>query len=275
MQFDNSNCDYDIERVKSKSIVMKKFYIYREQFPLLAYAITIHKCQGLSLNSSIIYLSSNIFSPGMAYVALSRVKTLSGVHFTRFEPESITVSTKNLEESNRLRGLFRPDLPLFTMKRIRCKRKLEMTGECSMAIQPKKAKMCAINSSKAVASTNDDVQIVETKKGHISYGSTSANQQSVWPDMCFNPVNAQRQTCQLLNVQYSKPNRFGSGGPNCILTIPNMRTVRPIIADGNCLFHAFSYVVTGSEDAHMAIRKSIIEHMMNIAHLVLGSHITE
>ena len=277
VQFDNSNSVHDIERVQSKFIVMKKFYIYREQFPLiLAYAITIHKCQGLSLNSAIMDLSSNIFSPGMAYVALSRVKTLSGVHLTAFERECIIVSAKSLEESNRLRGLFRPDLPLFSVKHSTCKRKLELTGECSMGVQPKKAKLSATSSSKlSVVSTSDDVQIVETKKKHISDGSASGSQQSVWPNMRFNPVNAQwqRQMCQLLNVQYSKPNRFGFGGPNCILTLPNLRTVRPIKGDGNCLFRAFSYVVTGSEDAHMAIRKSIIEHMMNIAHLVLGSHI--
>ena len=130
VQFDNGNSEHNIERVESKFIVMKKFYIYREQFPLvLAYAITIHKCQGLSFNSAIMDLSSNIFSPGMAYVALSRVKTLSGVHLTGFEPESIIVSTKSLEESDRLCGLFRPDLPLFTIKHSRCKRKLQMTGE--------------------------------------------------------------------------------------------------------------------------------------------------
>uniref|UniRef100_A0A1X7TXH3 ATP-dependent DNA helicase n=1 Tax=Amphimedon queenslandica TaxID=400682 RepID=A0A1X7TXH3_AMPQE len=43
------------------------------QFPLiLAFAVTIHKCQGLSLDNAIIDLSENVFSAGMAYVALSR-----------------------------------------------------------------------------------------------------------------------------------------------------------------------------------------------------------
>ena len=56
---------------------------------ILTFAVTIHKRQGLSLDNAIIYLSDRVFSPGMAYVALSCVRTLSGVHLTAFEPSSI------------------------------------------------------------------------------------------------------------------------------------------------------------------------------------------
>ena len=48
-------------------MVMKNFYVYRKQFPLiLAYAVTIHKCQGLSLDCAIVDLSDEVFSEGMA-----------------------------------------------------------------------------------------------------------------------------------------------------------------------------------------------------------------
>ena len=56
---------------------------------ILAFAVTIHKSQGLSLDNAIIDLSDRVFSPGMAYVALSRVRTLSGVHLPAFQPSSI------------------------------------------------------------------------------------------------------------------------------------------------------------------------------------------
>ena len=109
---------------------MKIFYVYREQFPLiLAYAVTIHKCQGLSLDCAVVDLSDKVFSAGMAYVALSRVRSLAGLHLSAFDPSSIIVSTSCLEEVNRLRELFRNDLPLYQMPpKAKPNRKHKLTG---------------------------------------------------------------------------------------------------------------------------------------------------
>ena len=116
VQFDHISEPYDVERVKSRFIVMKNYYVYRKQFPLiLAYAVTIHKCQGLSLDCAIVDLSDKVFSAGMAYVAVSQVRTLAGLHLVAFEPKSIMVSTSCLKEVNRLRAAYRPDLQAYAL----------------------------------------------------------------------------------------------------------------------------------------------------------------
>ena len=55
-----------------------------EQVPLmLGWAITIHKCQGLTMDSVFIDLGSGAFAPGQTYVALSRCRTIDGISFAK------------------------------------------------------------------------------------------------------------------------------------------------------------------------------------------------
>ena len=72
------------------------------QYPLrLAWAITIHKSQGMSLDSAEIDLSKT-FAYGMGYVALSRVRTLAGIRLVGFSPESLTVDPVVLKLDGKL-----------------------------------------------------------------------------------------------------------------------------------------------------------------------------
>lgn len=65
------------------------------QIPLIyAWAITIHKAQGITLESAKIDVGSRIFECGQTYVALSRVKTLSGLFLTEFDYKQIKVNRK-------------------------------------------------------------------------------------------------------------------------------------------------------------------------------------
>ena len=64
----------------------------RDQIPLrLAYAITIHKSQGCTLDKAKVNLRS-AFAHGQAYVALSRVRNLSGLYIEDIRWESIMAS---------------------------------------------------------------------------------------------------------------------------------------------------------------------------------------
>ena len=77
--------------------------ITRLQFPLtLAWATTIHKVQGLTLDEIVIDMKGGRFNPGQAYVAFSRVKTLQGLHILNFNPKSIKASSNVQGEMVRL-----------------------------------------------------------------------------------------------------------------------------------------------------------------------------
>lgn len=108
------------------------------QIPLRhAWAITVHKSQGMSLDEAVIDLSRS-FSYGMGYVALSRVRSLDGLHLIGFSRESLLLDprlltvdqglrTRSEEAESRLAFITREDLE---------KRHADFITRCGGSLEP-------------------------------------------------------------------------------------------------------------------------------------------
>lgn len=83
-------------KIKTKTLAS------RIQIPLkVAYAITIHRLQGVTTDKICVDLD-NCFESGQFYTALSRARTLEGLHILNFRPSSLKVSQKCLDFVNKV-----------------------------------------------------------------------------------------------------------------------------------------------------------------------------
>ncbi|KYN10993.1 ATP-dependent DNA helicase PIF1 [Trachymyrmex cornetzi] len=101
-----------ITRVDIKFEVFHKIVVHRKQFPFsLSYGIIVHKSQGITCKNAMMDLGTSVFTDGQVYVGLSRVSTLEGLHLINFNPASVTANSGAIAEYNRLRSVFKSQLP--------------------------------------------------------------------------------------------------------------------------------------------------------------------
>ena len=127
--FNDETINITFDNGVNANIPMHEFEYYyndkvvalRLQYPLkLAYGITIHKSQGMTLDKLVVDCK-RVFECGQVYVAMSRVKTLGGLYLRHFEPTQVLADNKvarfyrNIEEAP---ALNLPDEPIFRGKSV-------------------------------------------------------------------------------------------------------------------------------------------------------------
>jgi len=95
VQWEKIQYTYDPDTNRVEEDIMATF----AQFPLrLAWAVTIHKSQGQTLDSAVLDFGRGAFANGQAYVAFSRIRTLDGVFLSRtLQPTDIQVDRRVVE----------------------------------------------------------------------------------------------------------------------------------------------------------------------------------
>ena len=247
----------------------------------------------LIIDCAIVDLSSDIFATGMAYVAMSRVRTLAGLHLLAFDPKSIKVSMECTEEVNRLRKLYRSDIPCIELSAVPnpIKSKPKQTGRACDILPPqqqpststkKQAKSTVSNPMKSKTSRSGKGQTPKQSAPKSSIIDLTVNdvrveraeRETTWPYLRYYQTDEvwQREKCTQLGLKFHSANNFDIGGPNIVLNRPDTETILRARGDGNCLFRCFSQIITGSPDQHYAVRMCIIRHMRHISHLLIGSY---
>ena len=96
--------------------------------------------------------------------------------------------------------------------------------------------------------------------------------EGVWP-FSYHPVNEHWQigACPAMSLRFIRANGVSAGGSTVHLRRPNLRTLQNTAGDGNCMFRALAYLITGSQAQHLGVRAAIVRHLLQYDDLFMCS----
>jgi len=297
IDFHNIGQTARIERQSSTFEVLKCIYYTRKQFPLtLAFAITIHKSQGLSLRTAIIDVGQDCFGSGMSYVALSRVSSLNGLHLINYDRQKIVANRCALAEYNRLRMQHTPHLGCLPVPKRDHKSSSLPTNctanECQYAQMsqnesdtqdkvpghndkpPLKRRKCR-NRTECNDQTNTNRAPGMTPQMTLSpHGST--NSSDIYKHCSITSISTEymQNICEEMNLVFDSSGTsfstarspMAKSAEKIIKSLTNVQVSVHIFetgTDGNCLFRALSLAVSQNECNHDIIRSYVANHMLD------------
>jgi len=258
--------------------------ITRQQFPLvLCWGATIHRAQGLTMDKAVVSLRSvdkcnhaRAMQYGQAYVALSRVRSLTGLHILEFDKSSIRASPAVNAEMQRLRA--KSDIHTQPAEHVAHD---YVDGNICQHM-PKERQRKRKNSDIVDATTNNKrirENAPSTASDNNDISLTEYNECSIYHHCQITSIDVEFQlhTCERLNLRHFEPRSTvctANQAENGVATLLQKDIYRQTktkahvikysnVGDGNCLFRALSQAVMGSQDQHLLFRSSIVNHMLN------------
>ena len=268
----------------------------RLQLPLkLVWAVTIHKCQGMTLNKAVIDVGKKEFSAGLTFVTCSRVRQLKDLLFVPPFPFQRVANlakshrhTERLREEKRLQGLnskqlsgkmaqpiveteivaveadgakTKPNVPMCeALGQVICNASIVASPVVRPANQKSPDMPDIPNAQAKAVDVTGELEITRVELNTSQFRYYSGN------------VEWQQRICEELQLEYCGPNGIASGSPSSPLINPI--GFKNIHGDGNCMFRVFSFIITGSEDQHMQVHHAIIRHMRVINSALWESQIS-
>ena len=156
-----------------------------------------------------------------------------------------------MEEINRLRNIYRKDLPLYEITESNRK---ATKREFNIAVDeeaPLPKKYCEMVPPRKPCKKRTTSSVLKNPTTKIKLNNTDDDtaaclitdvenvpQCTEWTYLRYCPVNEewQRLTCELLGLQFRRVFEHHNGGPDTILTRPDCWILKRIMGDGNCLF---------------------------------------